>query len=72
MSLNSNHPKELALHLMECLWVSVLEISERLPKSKRATAPEWTKDDRHRIELPPATEMVNRCSRQREAPASPS
>ena len=70
MSLNSNHPKELALHPVECLWVSMLEISERLPKTKGACAAKRAKDHGHRIELSPAAEMVNCCSRQREAPTS--
>jgi len=69
MSLNSNHPEELALHPVKRLWVAVLEISEWLPKPERASTPKWTKDHSHRIELTPAAEMVNRCSRQREAPA---
>src|SRR2546426_1109098 len=38
MSLNSNQSKELPLHPVECLWVSVLEISERLPNPKGACA----------------------------------
>lgn len=38
MSLNSDEPKELSLHLVKCLCVSVLEVSEGLQKSKRASA----------------------------------
>jgi hypothetical protein len=68
MSLNSNQPKELALHPAECLWVSVLEISERLQKSKRACATKRTKDHRERIERSPSAEVVNRHPRQRETP----
>ena len=68
MSVNSNQPKELALHLVECLWVSVLEISERLQEAKLACAAKWTKDHRERIEGSPAAEVVESDPRQRETP----
>jgi hypothetical protein len=51
MSLNSNKPKELPLHPVECLWVSMLQVTERLPEPKRARAAEWTKHHSKRIEL---------------------
>ena len=68
MSVNSNQPKELALHPVECLWVSVFEISERLQEAKRACAAKWTKDHCERIEASPAAEVVERHPRQRETP----
>ena len=55
-----NQSKELTLHLMERLWMSMLEISEWLPKPKLVCASKWTKHDSERIELAVAPEMTER------------
>ncbi len=68
MSVNSNQLEEFARHLLEGFWVSVLEISERLPEPKRACAPKRTKDDCQRITFAPTAEVVDRRSCQRETP----
>jgi hypothetical protein len=68
MSLNSDQSNELTLHLLECHWISVLEILKRLPEPKRACASKWTKDKAQRIELAVAAEMMKHDSCQRNAP----
>lgn len=68
MSLISNQPKELALHPVEGLWVSVPAIPERLQEAKRARAAKGPKDHRQGIERSPAAEVVKRHARQRETP----
>ena len=57
MPLNSNQSKEFALHPVKCLRVSVFELSEWLPKPKRAGPSEWSEDNGQGIELPIATEV---------------
>lgn len=60
MSLNPNQTEKLRLHLVQRFWVFVLQISERLPKSKRVCPAERAKDNRKRIKLPIAAEMMKR------------
>lgn len=64
MPLNSNQPKELTLHPLKRLWVSMLKITERLPEPKCTRASQRAKDHRHRIELPPAAKVVYRGARK--------
>jgi hypothetical protein len=45
---------------MERLRMRVLEIPKGLPKPKSPRASEWTKYDGKRIELPVATEVMER------------
>jgi hypothetical protein len=67
--LDSNQPKELTLHLTKCFWIPVLEISKGLPKAKGSRAAEGTKDDRERIELTIASEVMERQPSNRNTPA---
>ena len=67
--LDSNQPKELNLHLTKCFWMPVLEISKGLPKAKGSRAAEGTKDDRERIELTIASEVMERQPSNRNTPA---
>jgi len=47
----------------------VFEISKGLPKAKRSRAAEGTKDDRERIELTIASEVMERQPSNRNTPA---
>ena len=60
MSLNSNQSEKLTLHLLECVWMSVLKIHKRLQKAKCVRASEWTKYDTEWIELAITAEVMKR------------
>ena len=59
-SLHFDQRKKLILHFLEFLGPPVFEISERLPKAKRACAPKWPKDHRQRIELAVPAKVIER------------
>ncbi len=60
MPLNSNQSEELCLHLVERLWMSVLEISKWLPESESVRAAKRTEYHSERVELPVAAEVMKR------------
>jgi hypothetical protein len=60
MSLNSYETKEVVLHFVQRLWLSMLEITEWPQKPERARPSKRTKSHRHGIELSPATKVVKR------------
>jgi len=66
--LNSDQSKEISFHLLKCLWISLLQISKRLPETKSVSVPKWMKYNRDWIELTVAAEMVKRHSGQGKAP----
>jgi hypothetical protein len=68
MFVNSDQLKKLSLHLLQCFWMTMLEISKWLPKSENVRAPKRMENDAERIKLAVAAKMVKCHPSQRETP----
>src|SRR2546422_2718788 len=55
---DTDHGKQIRLHLAERLGVTVFPVAKRLPEPEDTRATQGPKDHSKGIELPPATEVV--------------